>query len=767
MLDRYSLLLPFAVLVALATSVPVHAQIHPEKVQLGSEQARTQNAAATGALGGDTVTITGDTSDDPVYNRIFGSPGSCSFSGTGTAVGYEVIEFSVTLTNTYTLSVDAGYDTVMALYEGDFDPNNPCQNLFEYDDDGGDGLLSRIENTLTAGQTYTVVPSGFGNDSVGEYSLTISGPGRIILGGGPSTIPVNFSVVQQAALEGAGSIDLVLEADDTPSTPTDVTVRLVSGDPADLDGFTSATVTIGGTTNPPYVVTVPITDDLIPEASETFVFALEVAPPGDDSTPLVAGDQSQTALIVADNDGDAVSVTVTPVDVDGDDLEDGGLRLFSLPIGGVVIRDIAAAAGADSVLVLDPATGTFVAADPDAVLEVGQVVLVDVAPESDLTFLGSAVTGDTVYNSIGGIDGRALVAVSNPTGQPVSLADLEVEGGTLADVLLVFDAAAGSFRPISLSGLDNTCNGLSGNDLECAALGAFEVVVVQVVPSGDVSDVSVMLPTGTAADDNTALISDEEFTPSDGEVAVVLALRPTASSGVAPVLEASAPGDVVALRFLDGGINGVDAFDALDLETPFGGTLAATGPAGFDALWAAISYGELVRGTPVTIPLVVSVPEAGSYEIGLAGVLEDVGSRPVVVELFDGTERFFVSDGSPFTFEADDTMAWPNALSGRFSVRVSLGAGVSTEDDPSLAALEMYPNPASSQTTVALEVAQAGAVRVSVYDVLGREVAVAFEGAVSSQASVTVDTSMLSPGAYVVRVEGDGFVATRRLTVAR
>ena len=54
-------------------------------------------------------------------------------------------------------------------------------------------------------------------------------------------------------------------------------------------------------------------------------------------------------------------------------------------------------------------------------------------------------------------------------------------------------------------------------------------------------------------------------------------------------------------------------------------------------------------------------------------------------------------------------------------------------------------------------------------DALGRTVQTVFEGSLGAGASqdLTVDTSGLAPGLYIVRVTGETFTATRRLVVAR
>jgi hypothetical protein len=80
-----------------------------------------------------------------------------------------------------------------------------------------------------------------------------------------------------------------------------------------------------------------------------------------------------------------------------------------------------------------------------------------------------------------------------------------------------------------------------------------------------------------------------------------------------------------------------------------------------------------------------------------------------------------------------------------------------------------YPNPFSSRATLGVDVPEAASVRVVVYDVLGRSVAVLLDGAVEAGRHETVlDATALASGVYVVRMTTDGgFVATQRLTVVR
>ena len=88
---------------------------------------------------------------------------------------------------------------------------------------------------------------------------------------------------------------------------------------------------------------------------------------------------------------------------------------------------------------------------------------------------------------------------------------------------------------------------------------------------------------------------------------------------------------------------------------------------------------------------------------------------------------------------------------------------------PSGLSVAVTPNPAGAGgASIRLHLPIAGHVRVSVLDVLGREVAVLLDGeTVAGDRSVSLNTSGWSAGVYVVRAEASGRVSTSRLVVAR
>jgi serine protease AprX len=78
------------------------------------------------------------------------------------------------------------------------------------------------------------------------------------------------------------------------------------------------------------------------------------------------------------------------------------------------------------------------------------------------------------------------------------------------------------------------------------------------------------------------------------------------------------------------------------------------------------------------------------------------------------------------------------------------------------------PNPFEARANVSFTLAEASDVRLAVYDVLGREVAVLVDGQVEAGAHTAVfDASSLAAGTYVYRLVAGTQVETGRLTVAR
>ena len=120
---------------------------------------------------------------DPTFNRPIGSGASCSPSGVGTDVYYDVYTFDMASSAPHDLFASlcggAAFDTVMVLYQAadgspnPFNPSSSCQNSFAFNDDFC-GLQSEINAVnLVEGQAQVVVTS-FSNGATGDYSMATS-----------------------------------------------------------------------------------------------------------------------------------------------------------------------------------------------------------------------------------------------------------------------------------------------------------------------------------------------------------------------------------------------------------------------------------------------------------------------------------------------------------------------------------------------------------------------------------------------------------------
>jgi hypothetical protein len=116
-------------------------------------------------------------------------------------------------------------------------------------------------------------------------------------------------------------------------------------------------------------------------------------------------------------------------------------------------------------------------------------------------------------------------------------------------------------------------------------------------------------------------------------------------------------------------------------------------------------------------------------------------------------------------FEAESGAAF------EVSLLMTVTQGTDAEDEPTapeVPSLTVHPNPTAGQATVALTMPEASDVRVVVYDALGREVAVLYDGWLpASTRKLAFDGARLPAGTYAVRVSGDGIGATRWITLLR
>ena len=94
--------------------------------------------------------------------------------------------------------------------------------------------------------------------------------------------------------------------------------------------------------------------------------------------------------------------------------------------------------------------------------------------------------------------------------------------------------------------------------------------------------------------------------------------------------------------------------------------------------------------------------------------------------------------------------------------------GVASEEMAGFGLSSAQPNPVASQATIRFSLDEAGPTRLSVYDMLGREVLRLVDGTMGEgPQAVRLDAGELPSGVYMLRLEAGGRSRTQTVTVAR
>ena len=229
-------------------------------------------------------------------------------------------------------------------------------------------------------------------------------------------------------------------------------------------------------------------------------------------------------------------------------------------------------------------------------------------------------------------------------------------------------------------------------------------------------------------------------------------------------------GAAAVVRFEETAVDGWDRFDLSKLA-PFSDSFAQIGPVGQDRDGnLVVKAVESLPGGTVSIPTEYATPlsfvtteAAGEFTLtwptavlpeGWTASLRDVVTGQTV-DLATETALTFTHDAS--------------APAERFELLTAplFVAGEEGASDAEISVLA--PNPTAGVARMTLSLTQGQAVSVDVYDALGRRVATVMNDVVAAGAArvVAVPTSGFAPGVYVVRVTGETFAETRRLTVTR
>ena len=143
------------------------------------------------------------------------------------------------------------------------------------------------------------------------------------------------------------------------------------------------------------------------------------------------------------------------------------------------------------------------------------------------------------------------------------------------------------------------------------------------------------------------------------------------------------------------------------------------------------------------------------------------------------TVGFAVCSSDPGSFYANEygySGQWPRGFIltaartlGNLTLASETGVSAKPSAGPETFSLGLnFPNPFNPLTTVPFRVGRAGRVTLKVYDALGNEAAALADGRYEAGShTVRFDAAGLASGIYVVRMEAEGFTASRKIAVVK
>ena len=179
-----------------------------------------------------------------------------------------------------------------------------------------------------------------------------------------------------------------------------------------------------------------------------------------------------------------------------------------------------------------------------------------------------------------------------------------------------------------------------------------------------------------------------------------------------------------------------------------------------------------------------NVPTGGSndHEVSLWVTLDWVGWKLVTWDLANDPVGSWIGNGvlnGTLRFDSIQLTYVPGAAtSGTVYIddlRLAVQVPVGIDEDETVSVLpekyalyQNYPNPFNPSTTIAFDLPESGAVKLTVYDVLGREVKTLLNGRRSAgRYEVRFDASDLASGVYLYRLEAGRHFLTRRMLLVK
>ena len=173
-----------------------------------------------------------------------------------------------------------------------------------------------------------------------------------------------------------------------------------------------------------------------------------------------------------------------------------------------------------------------------------------------------------------------------------------------------------------------------------------------------------------------------------------------------------------------------------------------------------LAAGDL--GTELTLPLINEhLLDAETPYLVVVGSNGDGGATNDLVIGTAGSSDISTS----FYFDMTD-QTWYYTTSTPM-VRMNFDPVVGVNEVANNNGLKVFPNPANASTTVAVEVANASEVAITIADLAGKVVYTNNLGTVKGTQKVNVNTEALNSGVYMVNVSVNGAVSTQKLVVRK
>lgn len=227
------------------------------------------------------------------------------------------------ITATYDLSSYSSATFTLDVATFGSGTNNAAK--IEISDDGGATYAqTEVSNTPTSSSSYIDGGTFSLNSLTSQVVIRISSNGssgkdvrlrnlELVATSGSPITSVEFASASASVLEGVGTTDLtfsITNPDGTNATSFDV--ELTTGDNADINGYTTQTVTFPAGSSTDETVTITVTDDTVFEGDETLTFTITSVTGGNMAT---LGTQSTFDLTIEDNES-SPAITIVIEDFD-------------------------------------------------------------------------------------------------------------------------------------------------------------------------------------------------------------------------------------------------------------------------------------------------------------------------------------------------------------------------------------------------------------------------------------------------------------------